>query len=160
VDTVHYTAELVPEGYPLHGLGIGKPENLVKAVEAGYGIFDCVLPTRDARHRRLYVFDPGVEAAAADPRRLLSGSFYHHLYIGDKRFLRDAEPIDPGCDCLCCGRYSRAYLHHLFRVGDPLAFRLASLHNLRLYARLVEMLRRTGRQKRKEAARSPGDSAQ
>jgi queuine tRNA-ribosyltransferase len=149
VDAVHHTAELIPEKYVLHGLGIGKPENLVEAFIAGYRIFDCVLPTRDARHRRLYAFDPDAQAevfrngsaSMEDLRHLQSRDFYHHVYIGDKRFLRDEDPIDGSCDCRCCRRYSRSYLHHLFRVGDTLAFRLASIHNLRFYARLIGWLR-------------------
>ena len=66
------------------------------------------------------------------------------MYIGDRRHVRDDSPIEEGCDCRCCRRYSRAFLHHLFRVGDHLAMRLATIHNLRFYARLTDALRRLG----------------
>lgn len=139
IDMVEYTAELIPDSYPLHGLGIGKPENMVGAFRKGYHIFDCVIPTRDARHKRLYVFndtDVSISKTAED--------FYSCLYMQDDRYIRDARPLDEGCNCICCRKYSRAYLHHLFKVRDPLAQRLATIHNLRFYTRLIERLRNDG----------------
>ena len=143
VDMVGLVAELAPEGAPLHALGIGKPESLAAAYRLGYDLFDCVLPTRDARHKRLYAFRQGRDGAALDGK-----DFYEKVYIGDRRHVRDESPIEEGCDCACCRRYSRAFLHHLFRVGDPLALRLASIHNLRFYARLAGMLGERGRPQR------------
>ena len=136
VDSVGLTAELVPPGCVKHALGIGKPENVVQAFRMGYDTFDCVIPTRDARHRRLFVFSGGAQASLLD-----RADFYRHIHIGDKKYIKADEPIESGCDCLCCRRYSLAYLHHLFRIGDTLAFRLATIHNLRFYARLMAMLR-------------------
>ena len=140
VDMVGRVAELVPDDLPLHALGIGKPENLVAAYRLGYDLFDCVIPTRDARHRRLYAFREPLEQVD-----LGTSDFYKNIYIGDRRHLRDESPIEEGCDCLCCERYSRAFLHHLFRVGDGLAQRLATIHNLRFYVRLTDLLRQSGR---------------
>jgi queuine tRNA-ribosyltransferase len=137
-ETVAYTAELLPENSVKHALGIGKPENLVRAYESGYDIFDCVIPSRDARHRRLYVFNEPPEVSGISGDR-----FYSHVYIGDRKYVRDRRPLDENCDCPCCRRYSRGYLHHLFRVDDGLAPRLATLHNLRFYTRLMETLRRS-----------------
>ncbi len=137
VDMVGTAAEMAPAGAPLHALGIGNPENLVAAHRLGYGMFDCVLPTRDARHKRLYAFRKGAEGCQLEGR-----DFYEKVYIGDRRHVRDDSPIEEGCDCRCCQRYSRAFLHHLFRVGDHLAMRLATIHNLRFYARLTEKLGR------------------
>ena len=136
VDAVGWVRELIPDAFPLHGLGIGKPENLLAAFNLGYDTFDCTLPTRDARQKRLYVFTEPPAGVTAS-----STSFYRYLYIEDERFARDSEPVDETCDCLCCGRYSRGYLHHLFRVNDALALRLATMHNLRFYSRLVGQLK-------------------
>lgn len=147
VDMVYRVAELVPREFPLHGLGIGKPENLVAAWRAGYSSFDCVLPTRDARRRRLLV--------AVDLDRPTDGKeFYRYLYITDDRFRRDSRPVDETCPCPLCQRYSRGYLHHLFRIGDSSAERLATLHNLAFMTRLMEMLAAQGSPE--EAHGAPG----
>jgi len=136
VDMVHAVAEMVPPGRPTWGLGIGKPEHVVTCARLGYGVFDCTIPTRDARHGRLYTF-------VDDPRTVpLAGtSFYRCLYPRDEKHVRADGPIDPTCDCACCTGYSLGYLHHLFRIGDSLAHRLATMHNLRFYTRLMERLR-------------------
>jgi queuine tRNA-ribosyltransferase len=134
VEAVALTAELVGPERLSWALGIGKPEHVVAAARMGYDLFDCVIPTRDARHHRLYCFRDGVPVGA-------SPSFYEHLYITDKRYVRDDRPIEDGCDCLLCRRYTRAYLHHLCHVREVLAQRLATLHNLRFYTRLIEHLR-------------------
>jgi len=135
VDAVEIVADRVPRHLPLHGLGIGKPESVVRAFRMGYNIFDCVLPTRDARHRRLYVYNDKIENLT-----LTGADFYSYLYIQDNKFVRDSNPVDPYCDCFCCGNYSRAYLHHLLKVEEPLVNRLATIHNLRFYSRLMEKL--------------------
>lgn len=114
---VHAVAELAPAEVPLHGLGIGSLGALREAAAAGYRLFDCVLPTRDARHGRLYADDGG------------------SVSIRDERFARRREPAVDGCDCAACRAFPAAYLHHLFRVGDALGHRLASIHNLRVFSR-------------------------
>ncbi len=136
VEMVGCTARLLPAGVPKIGLGIGMPENIVAAYRMGYSIFDCTLPTRDARHARLYVYT----SKEPEPGSLFEG-FYEFLHISDERYVRDTLQIDPGCDCACCRDYSRAYLHHLFKIEDRLAWRLATIHNLRFYSRLFELLR-------------------
>ena len=118
-DMVREVAELARAEVPLHGLGIGSLGALREAAAAGYRLFDCVLPTRDARHGRLY--DDG------------GGS----VSIRDERFARRQEAAVEGCDCTACRTYPAAYLHHLFRIGDALGPRLASIHNLRVYGRVV-----------------------
>ena len=128
-------AEMLPRETPLHGLGIGKPENLVRAYDAGYRTFDCVLPTRDARHKRLYRFSQ--DLGTTDLRAM---GFYQTLYFDRDDAMRDSRPIEDGCDCPTCHRFSRAYLYHLHRIRDPLVLRLATMHNLRFYTRLVEKL--------------------
>jgi queuine tRNA-ribosyltransferase len=135
VEAVEWVAQLLPDEAPKHALGIGKPENVVRAFRLGYHTFDCTIPTRDARHKRLSVFVDNPEVVNFD------GDFYRYVYIDDERNARDPEPVDPTCDCLCCHRYSRAYLHHLFEINETLAFRLATIHNLRFYARMMDNLR-------------------
>ena len=130
------TAALLPDSLPRFALGVGKPEHIVRCFRSGWRIFDCVLPTRDARHGRLYAF----HAARLDEVDLLAPNFYHFTYIRDERHRRQKEPISAACDCPCCQNYSLAYLHHLFHVGDPLALRLATLHNLRFYTQLLERI--------------------
>ena len=131
-EMVQFVAELIPEGHPRWALGIGKPRNLVRSAGYGYDVFDCTIPTRDARHRRLYAFTGD---------GLLSDGLCETLYMQDKKHTRDARPVEEGCDCLCCRDYSRAYLHHLFQIRDPLAERLATMHNLRFYTRLMDRTR-------------------
>ena len=134
-DLMRYVADALPTAAPLHALGVGRPDHVVRAHALGYTIFDCALPTRDARHQRLYAFLPGDEWLDADT------PFYDVVYALDQKHANDFGPIDTTCDAMCCTRYSRAYLRHLFKVQDVTAQRLASLHNLRFYARLIERLR-------------------
>ena len=134
-DSVAMVSELTPPDLPRFALGIGKPENIVKAFRAGYQLFDCVIPTRDARHLRLYVFKERPSQSS-----LTSADFYQCLYLQDKKYMNDKKPLEEDCDCLCCRRYSRAYLYHLFKIGDGLAGRLATIHNLRFYRRLMKAL--------------------
>jgi queuine tRNA-ribosyltransferase len=110
-------AEL-PAGAPRYLMGIGKPEDLLAAVEQGVDLFDCVVPTRNGRHGVLFTH---------------AGK----LSLRNARFREDPAPPDPGCDCPACSRFSLAYLRHLFVCGDLLGPRLASLHNLRFYYRLL-----------------------
>jgi queuine tRNA-ribosyltransferase len=134
-EAVAQVADLTPGDRPRFALGIGKPENVVRAFELGYHLFDCVLPTRDARHQRLYVFNEPPERCVR-----ARSDFYRCLYMLDKRHSHDPAPLEAGCDCVCCRCYSRGYLHHLFRSGDSLAQRLATMHNLRFYRRLMAAL--------------------
>lgn len=132
-EILEFTRSLVPPQYPLHALGIGHPHNVLVGWRLGYGLFDCAMPTRDARHGRLYAFSqPGGE---------LSRDWLSYLYINDERHVKSARPADEGCDCPLCSHYSLGYLHHLFKLNDSLFLRLASLHNLRFMTRLTKRLR-------------------
>jgi queuine tRNA-ribosyltransferase len=135
VEMVDFVSEIIPDNFPKHALGIGKPENLLSAFKSGYNIFDCVIPTRDARHKRLYVFKPEVYSS-----KTIISNFYYNIYIQDDIFIKDTRPIDENCDCHTCQNFSRSYLYHLFRINDNLAYRLATIHNLRFYSKLVELL--------------------
>jgi queuine tRNA-ribosyltransferase len=136
-DMLALTAELVPDALRF-ALGTGSPEHIVACYRMGWRIFDCVLPTRDARHQRLYVWN----AERLDQVDLGSPGFYRFVYAGDKKHTRHKGPISLACDCPCCQDYTLGYLHHLFDIGDALALRLATLHNLRFYTQLLERLGR------------------
>ena len=107
---------------PRYLMGVGSPEDLWNAVAAGVDMFDCVLPTRTARHGGLYTPQGRINIRAA-------------------RYRTVQEPPDPTCDCSTCQRFSCAYIHHLFRAGELLAYRLASIHNLRFLVRQMETIR-------------------
>jgi len=141
LDMFHLLHELLPIDAPLFALGVGKPDHLVAVTALGRpAIFDSSLPTRDARHHRLYRFREPLP-----PGPIATGhGFYERQYILDKKHATANEPISPYCDALCCRRYSRGYLHHLFRCEDPLALRLATLHNLRFYTQLAQHLQEYG----------------
>ena len=116
-----------------YALGVGDPKSCVECINMGYNIFDCVLPTRDARHGRLYVWSssPTLEAT--------NGDFYEFMRIDKAEYSNDKSAISEFCDCYTCNNYSRAYLRHLFKINDTLAYRLASIHNIRFYAQLFEL---------------------
>ena len=96
-------------------------------------IFDSAMPPRDARHNRLYAF--------RQPQPSLVGDWLQFIYLNDERHMRSDAPISPGCDCPVCTRYSIGYLQHLFKLGDGLAQRLATKHNLRFMNALCDQLR-------------------
>ncbi len=139
VEAVQVMAQSLPAGSCLWGLGIGKPEHVVASARMGYGLFDCVIPTRDARHGRLYV-----SAHSFDGRRLSGTDFCRRVYVLDLKHVRADGPLDPHCDCACCTRYSLGYLHHLYAIREPTGHRLGSIHNLRFYARMMQALRDEG----------------
>lgn len=136
-DLAEYIRSLVPDSYFLYALGVGKPEDIVSLVKRGYNIFDCVLPTRDARHGRLYVYN----AESIDEINLDKENFYSFYNPRKASNLHDFRKLSQACDCLTCKNYSRSYLTHLFKIGDSLAGRLATIHNLRFYSILMEKLR-------------------
>lgn len=112
----------LPENKPRHLLGIGEPEDLFIGAAAGIDTFDCVVPTRKGR----------------------TGSVYTHegsIIIKNETYKEDFAPIDAGCDCFVCAKFSRSYIHHLFRTGEMLGPTFATAHNIRFLTRLVEEIR-------------------
>jgi queuine tRNA-ribosyltransferase len=133
-DQLEIVHDALPPQAPLFALGIGKPEHVVDVAAFDRPIvFDCSLPSRDARHHRIYVRRDEVP---------LDGKtrFYELLYILDEKHASDPRPLSASCDCPCCARYPRAFVHHLLKSNDVLGLRLATLHNLRFYTKLVEDL--------------------
>ncbi len=129
-------ADNTPKDYFLYGLGVGKPEEVVALNKMGFNIFDCVLPTRDARHGRLYVYN----ANCIEEIDVHKPNFYSFYTPDKERHYKDKSPVSLACNCLLCKRYSRSYLAHLFKIGDFTAGRLATIHNLRFYSLLMEKL--------------------
>ncbi len=136
-DILSFTASCMPDHLPKYALGVGYPKGIIECVKMGYTLFDTVLPTRDARHERLYVFTRDPKSADIFQEQNLFG----YVQIKQEQYVRDNRPVSEWCDCFTCQHYSRSYLHHLFEIEDSLAHRLATIHNLRLYAMVMEQLR-------------------
>ena len=112
----------MPKDRPRYLMGVGTPSNIIEAVARGVDFFDCVLPARNARHARLFTWDGAIN-------------------LKNAKYERDESPIDLQCDCPVCRRYSKAYLHHLFKAGEILAMRLSVMHNLYFYNQLMQRIR-------------------
>ncbi|MBN2020875.1 MAG: tRNA guanosine(34) transglycosylase Tgt [Sedimentisphaerales bacterium] len=121
--TVKHTAALLPENKPRYLMGVGMPADIVAAVLAGVDMFDCVLPTRNARNA--YAFT-------------MSGP----LRLRNNEHINDSGPIETGCDCYACENFTRAAIRHFFNVGEMLGPILTTIHNLRFYQRLMAEIRR------------------
>jgi queuine tRNA-ribosyltransferase len=133
-DMVAAANEALPADSPRYLMGLGKPVDLLDGVAAGVDLFDCVIPTRNGRHGVLFT-------------RL------GRIHIKNARYKDDERPPEPGCDCPTCTRHSRAYLRHLLHIDETLGARLATLHNLRFYLRLLEEARLAVFEKRLDGLR-------
>jgi queuine tRNA-ribosyltransferase len=136
-EILEWVLPMLPENKPRYLMGLGRPEELVFAVNHGIDMFDCVIPTRNARHGSLFVWSKKPDKSPT----LVRGNFYKTINITNEKFKKDFSPIDKNCDCYTCQNYTRSYLRHLFSVGEPLAGRLTSIHNLKFYMDLMKMLR-------------------
>jgi queuine tRNA-ribosyltransferase len=121
-DLTELTAARLPAGRPRYLMGVGKPDDLVESVARGVDMFDCVLPTRNARNGQVFTWDGP-------------------LTIKQARFARDPAPIDQDCACYPCRTFSRAYLRHLFVADELLVYRLLSLHNVHFFLGLMAGMR-------------------
>jgi queuine tRNA-ribosyltransferase len=143
-DILAYVRELVPAEFPTHALGVGHPAYVVACARMGYDLFDCSLPTRDARRGRLYAFTtdaPPLSPSRAGGMKGGAADWFSYVYVTDDKHIKSDIPISAHCDCLCCANYSLGYLHHLFEIKDGLALRLATMHNLRFMTLLMTRLR-------------------
>lgn len=122
IKALDYLPALMPTDKPRYLMGVGKPEDLVEGVRRGVDMFDCVMPTRNARNGH-YFTDEGV------------------VKIRNARYKTDTQPLETGCDCYTCQHFSRSYLHHLDRSGEMLGAMLGTIHNLHHYQRLMAGLR-------------------
>jgi queuine tRNA-ribosyltransferase len=124
LDEMKAVVDNIPEDKIRYAMGVGKPQDIRDAFELGYNWFDTVLVTRNARHGTLYSSDMPNEI----------------LRITNSRYSSDMRPIDSNCDCEVCKNYSRAYIHHLLKMGEATGMTLATIHNLRYYQNLIENL--------------------
>jgi queuine tRNA-ribosyltransferase len=128
-NVIRYTREFLPEERPLYLMGMGAPEDIVESVQMGVDMFDCVMPTRNARNGMLFTHKG-------------------KLTIKNARYAEDSGPIEEGCGCYTCSHYSRAYLRHLFLSREILAYTLNTIHNLHYYADLMSGIRQAVREGR------------
>ena len=122
-EVAEVTLPMLPDDRPKYIMGVGTPEDLVELTARGADMFDCVMPTRNARNGQLF-------------------TRYGTLNIANARFRTDTEPADPDCDCYTCRNYSRAYLRHLYMSRELLSYRLNTLHNIHYYLHLMERMRK------------------
>jgi len=118
-DTIEATIPYLPENKPRYLMGVGTPEDIIEAIDRGVDMFDCVMPTRNARNGYLF-------------------TSFGILRIRNAKYKLDDTPIDENCNCYTCKNYSRAYLNHLYKSKELTYFRLASIHNLHYYLNLVK----------------------
>lgn len=123
-ETLSYHVDQLDKERIHYLMGVGTPEDIVEAVSQGVDIFDCVMPTRSGRFGRVFI--------DADP------PFFN---VKNSRYAEDTGPLDPTCSCVACRNYSRAYINHLFKVGEMLGPQLASIHNLTHYLSLMKRIR-------------------
>ncbi|MGE5861683.1 MAG: tRNA guanosine(34) transglycosylase Tgt [Ignavibacteria bacterium] len=121
-DITGFTSELMPENKPKYLMGVGRPENILEAIERGIDMFDCVMPTRNGRNSYLFT-SSGI------------------LAMRNAKYKDDFNQVDPECSCYTCSNFTRAYLRHLFVSGEILALELASIHNLSFYINLIKKAR-------------------
>lgn len=117
-DTVEWTTQFMPEDKPRYLMGVGTPEDLIENIDRGVDMFDCVMPTRNARNGTLF-------------------TTFGRVNIKKAMYKEDETPIDEACTCYTCQNFSKAYLNHLFRAGEITFFRLASMHNIHYYLTLM-----------------------
>ena len=128
------TAEFIPESSLRFALGVGTPEDIKRCVEMGWDMFDCVIPTREARHGRAYIYKTQNTKSKLFPS-------YKVINITNSKFKKDFGSLEEGCECLACRNYTRAYLYHLFKMKDPLGQRFLSIHNLWFYSNWIKRIK-------------------
>ncbi|HMB65572.1 MAG TPA: tRNA guanosine(34) transglycosylase Tgt [Patescibacteria group bacterium] len=133
-EVLQATSEAIPEGSIKFALGIGMPEDIVRCSRMGWDLFDCVIPTREGRHGRLFQFQ--------NQKSLVGSRFYNVVNIENSRFKNDLSPINPDSSLSELRKNSKAYLHHLFKVKETLGKKWASLNNLEFYTDLMNDLRK------------------
>lgn len=122
LEVLDYAVDALPEGKPRYLMGVGTPDYIFEGVERGIDMFDCVLPTRSARHG-------------------LAMTTHGKLNIKNKKFERDFSPLDDRCDCYTCKHYSRSYIRHLIKAGEMMGAMLLSCHNIRFLVKMMEGIR-------------------
>jgi len=129
------TVAFLPDDKPVYLMGVGRPEDILEAVTLGVDMFDCVMPTRNARNGTLF-------------------TSRGRLVIKNSQYIDDARPIDESCTCYTCSNYSRAYLRHLYMANELLVYRLNTIHNIHYYVRFMDEIRNAIREGRLEEFRN------
>lgn len=137
---IEFSAPYLPEDKLRYLMGVGEPVDLIEGVARGVDIFDCVSPTRLARHGNALIY--GVRDAG------ISGLKEKRVNLKNARFKHDFTPIEDDCDCYCCQNYTKAYVHHLMRCDETFGATLLSIHNIRFLIRLCEKMREAIREDR------------
>lgn len=132
---VEWCTDLLPKDKPRYLMGVGRPEDIVEAVAVGVDMFDCVIPTREARHGVLYIKKSPITVT-----KKINKLFYNTVRIKNEKYRNDMKPIDPKCSCYTCKTTTRSYMRHLFVTQETLFFRLASIHNLTFYLDMMREL--------------------
>lgn len=135
IRVLDWVKDELPKESPHYLMGVGPPDQILAAVKRGIDMFDCVIPTREGRHGRLYVHT----RTSIKP---FSGKWYKTIDIRHSRNTADTKPVDAGCNCMLCTKYSRAYLRHLFRTQEPFAQRLAAIHNIYFFQELMQNIQK------------------
>lgn len=123
IQCIKWTEPILPQNKPRYLMGVGMPKQIVKAVSEGIDMFDCVLPTRLARHGTAFIGNG------------------EDIPIKAARYAKDLSPVDPNCNCYTCKNFSRSYIRHLLNVGEMLGIRLLTIHNLHFYFELMKNIR-------------------
>ena len=121
-EALSYIPDLLPQDKPRYLMGVGRPEDIIEGVLNGIDMFDCVMPTRNARNAHLFTSEGVVR-------------------IRNAKYANDTSPLDPNCDCYTCRNFSKAYLHHLDKCGEILGAHLNTVHNLYYYQKLMQNIR-------------------
>ncbi len=141
-EMLEFVASLIPEGKLKYAMGVGQPDDIAFCVDAGWDLFDTVLPTRNARHGLLYVSaGQGEKTKSYTFKNSKKSVGYDTLHLKTERYKFDQKPLDEACDCETCKTTTRAYLRHLLRINEPAGFRLATIHNLHFYAKWMEAIK-------------------
>lgn len=143
-DVLKWVVPELPENKPRYLMGLGRPEEIVEAVKSGIDMFDCVIPTREARHGKIFLFNhKKLNFNKNLSWKSLAGKFYNPIQITNSKFTKDFSPLDKNCSCYTCqNNYSRAYIRHLFTTNEPLGMRLTTIHNLKFYLELMRSIRK------------------
>lgn len=140
-----YTVQALPNNKPRYLMGVGYPENIIEAVKRGVDMFDCVIPTREGRHGRLFGQKKQMEKNITQllhSNKQATSAFYETITISNQRFSKDQQAINSASVFPELRNLSRAYLHYLFKINEPLGKRLATLNNLEFYGRFMGTLRK------------------
>ena len=121
-DTVEFTTKFMPKEKPRYLMGVGTPEDLIECIDRGIDMFDCVMPTRNARNGTLF-------------------TTFGKVSIKKSIYKLDENPIDKNCNCYTCKNFSLGYLHHLFKANEMLAYSLCSMHNIYFFNKLMKAIR-------------------